>query len=254
VSKKFEIACDLGEGFGNWTMSDDAELMKHITLANIACGGHAGDPMIMEKTVDLAIENGVAIGAHPGFPDKLGFGRKIIPFDPDDMAAIITYQVGALLGFLRVRDVPLNHLLTHGALFAYIGQNDAVAVAAAKAVHALVPEAKIVWTAPTAGVTYVEELRSLGHDIIPVTVADMHYSPDGKVLIERKKLVTDLDYARAQVQSVTRNGELLLDDGSTLPIPEVEGLLFHSDGPNAVDVVKVIEEEVAAAAQASLAA
>jgi len=249
-----EICCDLGEGYGNWTHGDDAELMQYITLANVATGGHAGDPMIMDKTIDLAVEAGVKVGAHPGFPDKLGFGRKIIPFEPEEMAAIVTYQVGALLGFLRVKKVELNHILTHGALYAYVAQNDAVAEAVARAIKAVAPGISFIWPAPIKGSFFAQTMISLGHTPIPIVTADMHYDANGKVLIERKKQVTDLDYARSQVQSVLTRKELLTDAGATIPVPEVTGILFHSDGPNAVDVAKVIRETVTLGASAPVGA
>jgi len=123
--KKIEINCDMGEGFGKWKMGPDEELMKYIDVANIACGFHAGDPSLMLKTVRLAKQNNVKMGAHPGLQDLFGFGRRKIEVDPEDMYASILYQVGALSAFLAAEGVPLNHIKPHGELFFYM-QRDAV--------------------------------------------------------------------------------------------------------------------------------
>ncbi|RFU25546.1 hypothetical protein B7463_g10793, partial [Scytalidium lignicola] len=123
--QKIEINCDMGEGFGKWKMGPDEELMKYIDVANIACGFHAGDPSLMLKTVRLAKQHGVKMGAHPGLQDLFGFGRRKIEVDPEDMYASILYQVGALKAFLEAEGVPLNHIKPHGELFFYM-QRDAV--------------------------------------------------------------------------------------------------------------------------------
>jgi len=239
----FEVCCDMGEGYGNWRYGDDEAIMPYISSINLATGGHAGDPMIMEKTIDLAVEHGLAIGAHPGFPDKLNFGRRVIPFEPFEFAAILTYQIGALQGFLKVKGQELHHVLPHGATYNYIRNDDAVGEAAAKAIHAVAPGAIAYWPAPT-DIVYTQTLRSLGHTVIPLVVADMKYTPEGVILIERKKAMTDIDLVRAQVENVLTNSSLLTQGGEPFPVEEVKGILFHSDGPNAVDVAKAIQEEV----------
>ena len=143
MSGTFDINCDMGEGFGNWRMGDDAAVMPLITTANLACGFHAGDPLTMMNTVAMAKEAGVAVGAHPGLPDLLGFGRRVISVSPEDLTSYIVYQVGALKGFLSAAGVPLNHVKPHGALF-HVLRDATLADAAIDAIMAVAPGAAVV--------------------------------------------------------------------------------------------------------------
>lgn len=241
--KKPEVICDMGEGFGIWEFGFDAALMEHITMANVACGGHAGDPMVMSRTIDMAAAAGVKIGAHPGFPDKMNFGRIALPLGPDEIAAMLIYQIGALQGFMRAKGLELNHVFPHGAMYAYLSKNDAIAVAAARAIHDVAPGVDVPWPAPIAGSVFVEEVKLLGHHVVPMVLADMQYNPDGSVMLERgRKRVTDLAYTREQTTSVYTRREIVISDGTVLQAPETEALLFHSDGPNAVAVAETISE------------
>ncbi|KAK1599176.1 uncharacterized protein LY79DRAFT_575704 [Colletotrichum navitas] len=120
LARKYEINADMGEGFGRWKMGPDEELMPYIDAANIACGFHAGDPAIMLKTVRLCKRHGVKAGAHPGLQDMLGFGRRKMETDPNDMYAMVLYQVGALKAILDSEGVELSHVKPHGELFFYM--------------------------------------------------------------------------------------------------------------------------------------
>lgn len=245
-----EIICDMGEGYGVWEFGSDPELMQYITMANIACGGHAGDPMIMSRTLDMAAVAGVKIGAHPGFPDKIGFGRKPLPLDSDEIAALLIYQIGALSGFVHAKGLELNHVFPHGAMYAYLSKNEAVARAAAHAVHSVAPGVDIPWPAPIAGAVFAEEMDSHGHHIVPMVLVDMQYETDGSIILETgRKQLTDLEYTRAQTASVHTNREIVTNAGTTLPAPDVEALLFHSDGPNAAAVAATIQETLCTSPQ-----
>lgn len=245
MAKTIDICCDMGEGYGNWRYGDDEAIMPYISSVNLACGGHAGDPMIMDRTIDLAVAHGIAVGAHPGFPDMLNFGRRVIAFEPSEFASILTYQIGALQAFLKVKGQTLHHVLPHGATYHYLRDSDAAGEAAAHAIHALAPDTIITFPSPTT-VAYTEALRSLGHSIVPLLIADMRFGADGVLRIEKKKAATDLNYVRAQVRSVLEE-ELLLTDGDRIRLREpITGILLHSDGPNAVDVAKAIRSEVEA--------
>ncbi|MDQ0252838.1 lactam utilization protein B [Evansella vedderi] len=133
--KSVDLNCDLGESFGSFVVGQDELILKHITSANIAGGYHAGDHNVMAKTVHLAKENGVSIGAHPGFPDLLGFGRRNIQTDPEDIYNFVIYQISALKGFCELNDVPLHHVKPHGALFNMSSQDPVMAEAIAQAIY-----------------------------------------------------------------------------------------------------------------------
>jgi 5-oxoprolinase (ATP-hydrolysing) subunit A len=238
-----DINCDLGEGFGNWVMGADADIMPLITTANVACGFHGGDPVIMGRTVELAERHGVVVGAHPGYHDLEGFGRRLIPLEPEEVSALVTYQVGALAGFLRARDMPLHHVKPHGALYAYLRDNQAAGAAAADAVHRMAPETMVYWPAPTEGAAFCEELGARGHEVVGEIYPDLSYAPDGRLIIQRRKLKTDLAFAAAQVKRFLSEGVVEAEDGSLIP-REARSVCIHSDGPNAVDVAHAVRAAV----------
>jgi Uncharacterized proteins, homologs of lactam utilization protein B len=129
-----DLNCDMGESFGAWKMGNDAELMEYVSSVNIACGFHAGDPGSMRRTVETAVKKGVAIGAHPGYPDLQGFGRRDMSISPNDIGDIVLYQVAALKGICEAADTRLNHVKPHGALYNRAAKNAEVAAAIADAV------------------------------------------------------------------------------------------------------------------------
>jgi UPF0271 protein len=241
--RTMDINCDLGEGFGNWVMGADADIMPLITTANVACGFHGGDPVIMGRTVELAERHGVVVGAHPGYHDLEGFGRRLIPLEPEEVEALVTYQVGALTGFLTARGMPLHHVKPHGALYAYLRDNQSAGAAAARAVHRLAPETRAYWPAPTEGAAFCEELAALGHEVIGEIYPDLSYSPDGKLIIQRRKLKTDLAFAAAQVKRFLAEGVVEAEDGSLIR-REARSVCIHSDGPNAVDVAHAVRAAI----------
>lgn len=242
-TRTVDISCDMGEGFGHYTFGADAELMPLITTANVACGFHAGDPVIMDRTVRAARDNGVVVGAHPGFQDVAGFGRRTINLAPEEVAAAVTYQVGALTAFLTAHGVRLHHVKPHGAFYAYLRDDQAAGVAAARAVHAVAPEAMAYWPAPAAGAAFCEELDALGHQVVPEIYPDLTYSPDGRIVIQPRKLETDLAFAAAQVNRFLTEGAVEATDG-TLVRHDAASMCIHSDGPNAVEVAKAVRKAV----------
>ena len=131
---KIDLNCDLGESFGNYKIGMDEEVIKFISSANIACGFHASDPLVMEKTVALAKENGVKVGAHPGFPDLVGFGRRNMNVSPAELKAMVMYQVGALAAFCKARDVKMNHVKPHGAMYNMAAKDIKLALAIAEGI------------------------------------------------------------------------------------------------------------------------
>jgi 5-oxoprolinase (ATP-hydrolysing) subunit A len=250
--RTLDVNCDMGESFGNWSMGADEAMMPHITTANVACGFHGGDPLTMRKTIRLAAEHGVAIGAHPGFPDLLGFGRRALALDGDDAAAYVTYQAGALQAFLAAEGLPLHHVKPHGAFFSVLRDDARLAEPVADAVAALGDGVLVYWPAPAEGVPFCDALAARGVQIVGEIYPDLSYDAGGKLKIQRTKAHTDVDFAAGQVRSFLADGTVAAEDGSKLGF-EARSACVHGDGPNAVEVAEAIERAVAEAG-ASLAA
>jgi UPF0271 protein len=241
-----DVNCDLGESFGNWRLGDDEGIMPLVTTANIACGFHGGDPLVMSHTVALAKRHGVAAGAHPGYPDLLGFGRREYKLRPEEAAAYIRYQVGALRAFLDVEGLPLHHVKPHGALAFYLREDDSVATAVADAIAGFGEPMMFYFPAPVKGVALCEALAERGVRVVGEVYPDLSYDAEGNLLIQREKRETALDFAASQVARFLADGVVEAEDGSLVAI-EAESICVHGDGPNAVQVATAIRETVAAA-------
>lgn len=239
----FDINCDLGESFGNWSLGRDEEVMPLITTANVACGFHGGDPVTMERTVALAMRHDVAVGAHPGFPDLLGFGRRAMAISPDDAAAYVRYQAGALQAFLRAEGGELHHVKPHGAFFSVLRDDATLAAPVARAIRALGEDVMVYWPAPADGVAFCEELRELGVRVVGEIYPDLSYDPDGKLVIQRSKAETDVDFAAHQTRLFIEEGVVEAVDGSQVRL-QAESACIHGDGPNAVEVAHAVRGAV----------
>ena len=181
ISSKVKINVDLGEGYGNFKAGPDEELVPLIDYANVACGGHAGDPMIMHQTVKACKAHNIAIGAHPGLPDIQGFGRRYIRYDPEELTAIVRYQIGALKAFLDAEDVKLHHVKPHGTLYGMCYQD----VEICRAVYAAVPKGTPVFG--LAGTLHEQVAAELGLPFFAEAYGDVKYNKDGTLVIDRKK-------------------------------------------------------------------
>ena len=246
--KSMDINCDMGEGFANWVIGDDPAMMKRITTANVACGFHAGDAVTMLNTVRLAKANGVAVGSHPGFPDLLGFGRRVMHITPQDAYAYIVYQTGALQAALKAHGMQLHHIKPHGAFYSILRTDEALADAVAEAICAISDPPVLYWPAPTDAAMPCAAERK-GIRVVAEVYPDMTYAPDGSLIVERKKLETNLDFAIAQVKRFASTGKVEAVDGSLVAI-DAESLCIHGDGPNAPavgDAVRNALEEVGCA-------
>lgn len=233
---RIDINCDMGESFGNWVMGDDAGMMPHITAANVACGFHAGDPVTLLRTVRLAREHGVAVGAHPGLPDLLGFGRRPMKITPEDAAAYVVYQVGALQAALALHGMPLSHVKPHGAFYSILRVEEDLAAAVAEAIAGLSPEPVLYWPAPTDAALPVAA-RARGVRVVGEIYPDLEYADDGSLILQRAKHETDVARAAAQVRTFVETGEVETVSGKRLAL-EADSICIHGDGPNAVDVVR----------------
>ena len=160
MRNQMDINCDMGESFGNWSMGDDAGMMPFITTANVACGFHASDPVTMLSTVKLAKGYQIAIGAHPGLPDLLGFGRRAMNITPEDAYAYVVYQVGALQASLATQGLKLHHIKPHGAFYSVLKTQTELADAVAEAIQKLSDQPMLYWPAPTSAALPSAALQS----------------------------------------------------------------------------------------------
>ncbi|NNG35863.1 5-oxoprolinase subunit PxpA [Nakamurella aerolata] len=228
------INSDLGEGVGLHRFGNDAALLELVDVANVACGFHAGDPAVMAETVAAAAEHGVRIGAHPGLPDLAGFGRRELKLTKDEVDQLLTYQVGALVGFLTAHGVRLNHLKPHGSLYGMLARDPELMLAAARVAGRYgVPFYGMVGTAhetvcAAADVPFVGELY-----------VDLNYRADGSLIIERKAHPVDPAAAAERVRQALRTGRIDAADGSSIEV-QFSSVCVHSDGPNAVPVAEAV--------------
>ncbi|MYW90893.1 5-oxoprolinase subunit PxpA [Amycolatopsis rubida] len=236
-----DLNADAGESFGRWTLGDDDALFQHITTANIACGYHAGDPATMRSSLIRARNAGIAAGAHPGYPDLLGFGRRALPATDSDVVDYILYQVGALAGFAAAEEVPLTHVKPHGALMGRICRSPGLAVTVARALQSVLPGAPLMF-APTEALRAVVEA---GLPVIPENAADLGFDQDGINIVEpvpqAKAPATVADRALEMARGTVRTVE-----GTVIPMP-VRSVCVHGDRPNAVTVAKAVRRRLEAA-------
>lgn len=235
---KVDLNSDLGESFGAYTMGLDDEVMKHVTSANIACGWHAGDPLIMDKTVAEAIKNQVAIGAHPGYPDLMAFGRRNIDITPQEARAYMLYQVGALSAFVKARGASLQHIKLHGAFYntACIKPELADAI-----VDAVLDYDKNLILMALSGSYILKRAEEKGLRVAHEVFADRAYNTD-KTLVNRKipgSMIHDEDLAIERIKRMIFEGKVTAIDGTDIDI-RADSICVHGDNPNAVNFVKNI--------------
>ena len=230
------INCDMGEAYSIYKCGDDEGIMPYITVANVACGFHASDPRVMQRTVELCKQHEVKVGAHPSFPDRDGFGRREIAMDPDEITAMVVYQVGALTGFLRAHDMPLNHIKPHGALYGAAARDEKVAKAiGAAADHFDVP----LMGMPNTGHDQVWGGRPQG--FIAEYYTDLDYRDDGTVIITREHIAYDPVQAAEGAVRAVRDGLATSVTGTDIPM-RADCICVHSDTPGAVDLAKSVHE------------
>ncbi|HUR59388.1 MAG TPA: 5-oxoprolinase subunit PxpA, partial [Opitutaceae bacterium] len=194
---RVDLNADVGESFGAWTLGQDPAVMKSITSANVACGFHAGDPAVMRATVALAAEHGVAVGAHPGFPDLAGFGRRELQVAPRDVEDFVVYQIGALAGIAAAQGVRLQHVKPHGALFNMAVRDPALADAIARAIT-LIDKSMILFGLP--GSELIAAGGRAGLRTACEVFADRAYQPDGTLLSRSHKDAVIHDAARVEAR------------------------------------------------------
>jgi len=233
MTSRVDLNCDMGESFGAYQIGADEAVFPFITSANVACGFHGGDPTVMRLTVNRAKQHGVAVGAHPGFPDLIGFGRRNMDVAPDDAYDMVVYQVGALLGVARAAGVELQHVKAHGALYNMAATKPDLAAAIARAVRDL-DRGLVLFGLP--GSHLISEGESAGLTTASEAFADRNYMPDGS-LVSRKRAdahVHDADEAVARAIRMVREGKVRAVDGTDV-VMRADTICLHGDGPHAVE-------------------
>ena len=237
---KIDINCDMGESFGIYRIGEDENIIRHITSANIACGFHAGDPAVMAKTVQLAKSHGVAVGAHPGYPDLPGFGRRNIETSPGEIKNYVLYQIGAIAAFAAAAGVELQHVKLHGALYNHAAKNEQAAAEIIGAVKSYDPDLCLF---ALAGSMLVAMARAAGLRVAQEAFADRAYTGDGQ-LAPRKMpgaVIHDPRKVRERVLRLVKTGIMASIDGDDISL-DVDTLCVHGDTPGAWQVAKIIRE------------
>jgi len=240
VSLKVDLNCDMGESFGAYRIGADDAVFPYITSANIACGFHGGDPSVMRATVAQARQRGVAVGAHPGFPDLIGFGRRSMDVTPDEVYDLVIYQVGALLGFARAAGVEMQHVKAHGALYNMAAVAAPLAAAIARAVRD-VDRGLVLFGLP--GSHLLGEAEAVGLTTASEAFADRNYMPDGSLVSRRRSdaHVHDADEALARAIRMVREGRVRAVDGQDIAL-RADTICIHGDGPHATAFARRLRE------------
>jgi UPF0271 protein len=237
---RIDINCDMGESYGAYRLGRDSEVMEYISSANVACGWHAGDPLVMDYTVRLAKEKGVGVGAHPGYPDLMGFGRRRMDLTSDEIEKYVIYQIGALYGFTKAHGIPLQHVKAHGALgnlaFADLEASKAFARGVLRFSKEII---LVVYT----GTVMVRAAKEIGVRFVEEVYADRVYNPDG-TLQSRKipgSVIQDPEKAARQALTMVQEGYVIAHDGTKVKVIP-ESICVHGDTPSAVMILQKIRE------------
>ncbi|MAW67214.1 MAG: lactam utilization protein LamB [Chloroflexi bacterium] len=239
MNKKIDFNCDMGESFGMHKLGMDEEVIKYITSANVACGFHSGDPNWMKKTVDLAIENDVEIGAHPSFNDLVGFGRRSIDATYSEIKNDVIYQIGAISAFLQ--DTKLQHVKPHGALYNQALVNEDTAKAICDALLYVNPDLILVLL---SGSKWAEIAKSMGIKVGLEVFADRAVEPDGTLVSRSKEgsVIHDADMVVERSIKMIKDGKVEAIDGSIIEY-EADTICLHGDTPGAVEMAKKLNTE-----------
>jgi 5-oxoprolinase (ATP-hydrolysing) subunit A len=237
-----DLNCDIGEGFGVYANANDEQVMPYITSANVACGFHASDPSNMLKTVELAVRHGVAIGAHPSYPDLVGFGRRELNSTPEEISADVTYQIGALWAFCRREGTRLQHVKAHGALYNKAADDRSVADAIAMAIKSVDPELIMVCLSNSAMVTAAQEA---GIPYVEEVFADRAYTRQGR-LVPRSRdgaVLHDPEIIAQRALKMVSEGTVTSVDGAEIPI-KAQTICVHGDTLGSLEMIKAIRSRL----------
>lgn len=236
--KYVDLNCDLGESFGNYTIGMDEAVIPHISSANIGCGWHGGDPLVIRKTLALAKDAGVAVGAHPGFPDLLGFGRRNMTITPDEAYSYTLYQLGAFYGFAKAAGMEVQHVKPHGALYNMAGKDLAMSVAICKAIKDFDPNIILL---ALSGSKMLEAATEVGIPAAYEVFADRAYNEDGSLVARSLPgaVIHDTEECIRRVVQMVKEGTVTAITGKVIPI-RCDSICVHGDNASAVEFVKAI--------------
>ena len=234
------LNCDLGESFGSWTMGLDAQVMPHIDQANIACGFHAGDPLTIQQTLELAGAHGVSIGAHPAYPDMVGFGRRSMNCSTEEIIASLHYQIAALEGMALAAGLALSYVKPHGALYNDMMANTAVRSAIMRAMAAYHRPLALMLQATAESEVHRDQAQTAGIELLFEAFADRCYDDDGSLLSRRLPgAVHNRERMLAQVKQLRNEGSVTTVSGNILPL-QVDTLCVHGDNLEGVQAIEAI--------------
>ncbi|NHM33660.1 5-oxoprolinase subunit PxpA [Neobacillus terrae] len=240
---RVDLNCDMGESFGAYNMGTDEDILEFVTSANIACGFHAGDPAVMRKTVAMALEKEIGIGAHPGLPDLTGFGRRNMDISPQEAYDMVVYQIGALYGFVKAAGGKMQHVKPHGALYNMAAKSKELSDAIAKAVYKVDSELILFGL---SGSELVKRGEAIGLRTASEVFADRTYQRDGSLTPRRQSdaLITDDKKAIDQVIRMVKEGKVLSQQGIDIDI-KADTVCIHGDGAHALAFAREIREQLA---------
>ncbi|MBM4326394.1 MAG: LamB/YcsF family protein [Deltaproteobacteria bacterium] len=246
--RSIDLNCDMGESFGRWALGADEEVMKHITSANVACGWHAGDPMVMDRTVSLAKRHGVGVGAHPGYPDLMGFGRRRLECAPAELRNYVLYQIGALDAFCKAHGVSMTHVKPHGKLYLDSFDHEDQAAAIAEAVVSYDPNLLYVAFAGAKGRLMTKVAHDAGLKVVYEAFPDRAYTPDGNLLSRSLPGAVLHDHQEATERAVrlAKDSKMVAIDGTVIDL-EAQTLCVHGDTPIALKLVQSIRSALESA-------
>jgi len=236
--KRIDLNCDMGESFGAWKMGADAEVMPFISSANVACGFHAGDPATIRATVRLAVDQGVAVGAHPSLPDLQGFGRRAMKIEPQEMYDLVLYQAGAVEAFARAAGAKLHHVKCHGALYNMAANDEALSEAMVRAVRDL---GSAVMVYALSGSRNFEKAKQLGVPVAGEVFADRGYSDDGTLAPRDRPggMIEDPAASVKQALAMIEEGCVTSLSGKRVPV-SADTMCLHGDQPGAVAFARAL--------------
>lgn len=238
-----KLNCDLGESFGAWKMGLDEQVMPWIDMANIACGFHASDPDVMAQTISLALKHNVTIGAHPGYADKQGFGRRSIPHTMAQISHLVAYQVGALQALCRINGAAVEYVKPHGALYNDMMRDKSIFKAVVAGVAAMSEQPKLMVLARSDNSDYQRYAEKKGVTLLFEAFADRAYSPLGELLprTEEGAVFHQSELIIEQVMTLSRHGYVTAINGERIPL-QADSVCVHGDNPESVAMVQTLSQ------------
>ncbi|AFL69203.1 5-oxoprolinase subunit PxpA [Sulfurospirillum barnesii] len=239
------LNCDAGESFGSWKMGLDEAIMPYVDMANFACGFHAGDPLIMDKSIQLALKHGVSIGAHPAYPDLVGFGRRSMACSLEEIEAMVIYQIGALQGFATAHNATLSYVKPHGGLYNDMMKNERIFEAVAKAVARVNPRLKLMILSMVDTSVHERIAKALGLELLYEVFADRAYDDAGLLVPRTQKgaVLHDVQQVLARLKLLQKEGVLETISGKKIAL-RADTLCVHGDNEEAVLLVETLRKSM----------